>query len=258
LRLGFFSAIFQRCFWLYAVVGMGLAFFLRETPAKTAVRVTHLGYLRQAEGIIVSALRGEMKVNLEATYHQAIEYYEKLLGFIGPVDIAYGNLGFCYYSLGNPKKALKMYDKAVVLNSNYYWYYWDQGMIYSELGQNDQAIACLKKSIDLMPVTFDFYVGLTKDERMRKMIGEQALAQDFILFSERMLKDKRLAFVRLGEIFMSMGRPDLVVAMADSAGSLLEASPGSDAQEKIKLHLHADSFSFYFITLKVFMRMGSL
>lgn len=80
---------------------------------------------------------------------------------------------------------------------------------------------------------------------MRQVASDQAIAQDLFFLSQRMTEDRRLAFAKLGEVFMDMGRADLAGAIMDHA---------STQQNKKDLQLHFDTTTFFYFFTK--LRLG--
>ncbi len=75
-------------------------------------------------------------------------YYEKVSQLIAsPLSEVYGMMGYCYYEMGNPQKALINYKKAVDLNPYYFTYYYNPGVIYFQKGRYKEAVEFLSKAI---------------------------------------------------------------------------------------------------------------
>jgi tetratricopeptide (TPR) repeat protein len=56
-----------------------------------------------------------------------------------------------YDMMGQPKKALKIYDEGIKLFPNYFHLYFNKGITLSQMEQKDKAIANFEKSIVLQP-----------------------------------------------------------------------------------------------------------
>ncbi|MGW8161699.1 MAG: M48 family metalloprotease [Desulfobulbales bacterium] len=73
----------------------------------------------------------------------------------------YALLGDVYLQEKNYQKALANYNRAIALNSNYFYYYLQRGMTEKELNHAQEANADLQNSVKLLP-TADAYNGLGK------------------------------------------------------------------------------------------------
>jgi tetratricopeptide (TPR) repeat protein len=67
------------------------------------------------------------------------------------------NRGFVYGELGEYRKAIQEYDKAIQLDLNYASAYQNRGIAYDELGEYQRAIKDYDKAIQLDPNDGDAY-----------------------------------------------------------------------------------------------------
>ena len=103
----------------------------------------------------------EFKVFSEAIYndvnfHQDAlvkyqNYYRKIAEYMPYRAEAYGLLGFCSYYLGDKEKAIKSYIKAIELNPDFFWYYYNLGIIYWKSHQWQLSRQYLQKAIQVKP-----------------------------------------------------------------------------------------------------------
>jgi hypothetical protein len=105
-----------------------------------------------------------------------------------------------------------------------------------------------------MPLTINFYVDLSKQEGFRQLMGEQRIAQDLSFLLERAKEDRTVAFIKLGEIFLDMGRPDVAEAMKNNAltfSSVKEERGEGQAGKEVQLHFNDTCFLSLFVDLKI-------
>ncbi len=100
----------------------------------------YLAQIRQNEGPIDQKRLKEYVY----FYSQMTEY------FPGQAD-SYQLLGFCYYYLGDQKRAVSFYKKAIGLNPNFFWSYYNLSIIYFENRRYQEAARLLEKATALSP-----------------------------------------------------------------------------------------------------------
>ena len=66
-------------------------------------------------------------------------------------EIALVDSGNALYDLGNYQEAIKYYDKAIELNSDFPRAYLNKGQALKRLGYFQEAMECYDKTIELMP-----------------------------------------------------------------------------------------------------------
>ena len=80
--------------------------------------------------------------------------YHKAVAHFFPIQEAeaWGMLGFCYDRLGNQPQAIESYQKAISLNPDYFWPYYDLGVILYKQAQYTQAESYLTQALEQDPV----------------------------------------------------------------------------------------------------------
>ncbi|VAX35579.1 hypothetical protein MNBD_UNCLBAC01-669 [hydrothermal vent metagenome] len=78
-------------------------------------------------------------------------YYQKVIEYMPNRADAIGLTGFCFYHLGETEKAMASYKKAIVSYPQFFWYYYNLGMIHLEQKQYAQAVEFFKKGLSLNP-----------------------------------------------------------------------------------------------------------
>lgn len=87
--------------------------------------------------------------------HRIFSLYHPLCLSIGcnyelkPLNFRNNNRGLAYGRLGNHRKALENFDRAIKLNKNYAKAYYNRGIAYGKLGNRRQAIEDTKTAARL-------------------------------------------------------------------------------------------------------------
>lgn len=106
-----------------------------ELDPDNAWPYNNLGFVYQKLG------RPERAVEV---YQQAIERHDD-----GPDKaVSWDNLGNAYRALDNPEAAISAYRWASTLAPDYPWPYHNQGLVYSEQGKYEQAVALFQQAIE--------------------------------------------------------------------------------------------------------------
>ena len=101
---------------------------------------------------------------------------------------AYNNRGNVYTELGEYKRAIEDYDKAIELNPNLAQPYFNRGNAYAKLGEYERAIEDYNKAIKLNPDDAEAYInrGL-----VYAILGEHDRAREDILRAGNLFTNKR-------------------------------------------------------------------
>ncbi|MCK4796405.1 MAG: tetratricopeptide repeat protein [Spirochaetes bacterium] len=84
-------------------------------------------------------------------YDKAIEYYNKAIELDPNYTYAYYNRGSAWENKGEYDKAIKDYNKAIELDPNYTYAYHNRGIAWGKKGEYDKAIKDYNKAIELDP-----------------------------------------------------------------------------------------------------------
>ena len=104
---------------------------------------------------IPAYLRSYAQGNAPFRYYylrQSLRYYRNLVKLFPESPEVYSTIGFCYYHLGNLKKAAYYYQKAIHLDDGFLGLHYNLGLIYVRLGKHKQAVESLYKAINTSPV----------------------------------------------------------------------------------------------------------
>ncbi len=80
-------------------------------------------------------------------YHKAVAHFYPFQG-----AEAYGMLGFCNERLGQESQAITSLQKAIALNPDYFWPYYNLGVIFYRESQYSQAKDYLSQALEQDPV----------------------------------------------------------------------------------------------------------
>jgi len=78
-------------------------------------------------------------------------YYEKVVKYIPKLPEAHGMLGFSYFYLGKEEEAIASIGKAAVLDSYFFWYQYNLGVIYYQKGDYKKAIQFFENAVSKKP-----------------------------------------------------------------------------------------------------------
>ncbi len=88
-----------------------------------------------------------------------IEDYKKAIEITnGSNLIPIHDLGSSYNDIGEHKKAIECYKKALSIDSSLYYIYTNLGFAYSNIGEDSMALVCFQKSIKLNPKNTEAYI----------------------------------------------------------------------------------------------------
>lgn len=190
------SGFFCRCFWLYLVI----AVILLGMIDKDRVCLNRLNVLKDSEYDLEMFSQGRGKLN-ENTLRWAVRYYSALRKYAPEISLYYGDLGFCYFYLGQDDQAIKAYQKAIELEPQLYMYHYDLGMIYQRLGRLDKAVDCLFSALAHINRSVQYFSKTA--EFLQKYNGQDfsAVAANLI---ERAHTDEENILLRLTEILTGL------------------------------------------------------
>jgi tetratricopeptide (TPR) repeat protein len=81
------------------------------------------------------------------------DYYEHLLHVFPSLRETYGLLGYCYHYLNDDPKAIKFLKMAIQDYPDYFWNYYNLGIIYIHESRYQQAADMLQKALKVDPMT---------------------------------------------------------------------------------------------------------
>ncbi len=135
--------------WLYLpsvgfflIIAKGLSYLCKTRQLKT------LGIV-----LIISLLTfySYLTIKQNRYWRRPITLYERTLNYVTDSPGVYSSLGLAYFDIGNHKKAIASYKKAIKLDPNFEDAYNNLGFVYNTIGRYDEAIELLKKVIRINP-----------------------------------------------------------------------------------------------------------
>ncbi len=83
----------------------------------------------------------------KAELQRNITYYKKITEFFPQNPTAHGMLGFAYYHADDQNKAIEYFQKATELHPQFFWFYYNLGVINFKDGRYADAIEPLNKAL---------------------------------------------------------------------------------------------------------------
>lgn len=93
-------------------------------------------------------------------YQAGILLHEKVLEKEPTNALALYHLGYAYGEIGDHRKEVFHYEKAITLGFNTDHIYFNLGMAYGELSEIEKSISAFKKSLEVNPENSDSHFGL--------------------------------------------------------------------------------------------------
>ncbi|GEM_PF-4970337 len=118
-------------------------------------------------------------------------YYRTMCGFVtrdAEEPAPCGITGYAYYYFGKENQAIEYYKRAIKLNSHFFWFYYNLGVIYYNKNDYHQAAEYFAHALGIRPENSMYFLVLTKTYRdMFKLLGlmpgdyESSLDQGYAL-----------------------------------------------------------------------------
>jgi len=94
-------------------------------------------------------VRQAQEMAMAGDHRTAENYLKKAIEANPRYTQAYTLLGNCQDCLDKKEDAIASYDKALQIDPNYADAWFNKGMILKKMGQTQEAMRCIEKSIDL-------------------------------------------------------------------------------------------------------------
>jgi tetratricopeptide (TPR) repeat protein len=100
------------------------------------------------------ASRGRLYRRYLKQYQEAIQDLERAITLDPEMSWAYAYLGEVYRSLGQSRRAIEEYDRAIALapGQQYFWAYGSRGLAYYDLKEYQHALSDLNRAIEFNPL----------------------------------------------------------------------------------------------------------
>jgi len=164
-----FNWFIQRAFVFYflIVVLFLMAFDHKKIAYKSGLLV--LNRVRPASFAVLWNIMEGLEQADEEKLGEQMFYFRKVVELVpADEDLSYskadalGLLAFCHYHLGDKKKAIKYYKKAIQLSPDFFWYHYNLGLIYFQKEKYDLAINSMKESFEKEPKDILNYIYVSK------------------------------------------------------------------------------------------------
>jgi len=80
-----------------------------------------------------------------------IDYYKRIAEYYPHVVGGRETLGFCYYYLGKKEKAQEAYNQAIKSHPDFFWPYYNLGIIYFQDGRYEKSLTLLRRAVRCSP-----------------------------------------------------------------------------------------------------------
>jgi tetratricopeptide (TPR) repeat protein len=84
-------------------------------------------------------------------YEEAIKCYDRAIEIKSNYEQAWYNKGWALGELGKYEEAIKCYDKAIEIKPNYEQAWYNKGVALGKLGKHEEEIKCYDKAIEIKP-----------------------------------------------------------------------------------------------------------
>ncbi|OGX07530.1 MAG: hypothetical protein A2Z88_03165 [Omnitrophica WOR_2 bacterium GWA2_47_8] len=130
---------------LTAALGIGwIVIVWMEYNVATIKKINY--FMPKSYAALISSVKDKGKIDTE-TVREYKYYYNLLTQYVPGMAEPYGMVGFCSFYLKEYDKALTAYQKAIDRNPSFFWFYYNQGVVYYALKDYSMAADSLKKAL---------------------------------------------------------------------------------------------------------------
>jgi len=97
------------------------------------------------------AVAPEATTPQKENFEQSLKYYQKITEYYPSIPEAYVFLGFCQAALGDDTHALSSNQKALTLNPNLFYAYYNLGILYQREGNDKKAAQMFQLALRIPP-----------------------------------------------------------------------------------------------------------
>lgn len=187
------KCVFTRVFILYIFVGSAIYGLVDYNK----LVVGYVNFLMQSEVDVKDFSLGKTPLNSNAL-KMAVRYYQQLLKFVPDDGILRGNLGFCYYYLGNYSRALEEYRRAVEVGSPVEPLQWDVALILFQMGKVKDSAQIWERYLNNSNVVRNYFASLKVQLRLIKKEGAFVFVDRM---EERFKSDEKETYIKLSESY---------------------------------------------------------
>jgi len=137
--------ICSRGFILYLGIFLLSRLMIDDNKVKEGVMVRTLNRLMPSYAYLVDIEENREKPD-RAKLKKYLDYYEEIVEYYPNMADAHGLLGFCYYHSGEHQKAISSYEKAIEINSRFFWFHYNLGVIHFKNSRYAMAAEALENA----------------------------------------------------------------------------------------------------------------
>ncbi|MBI4308968.1 MAG: tetratricopeptide repeat protein [Candidatus Omnitrophica bacterium] len=201
------AAVLAAGYLFYACAAGKPNFFTRHVQyqrerAKAKIRLIELNYLIPSYKSMTAFARGEAG-SASVEWDKYMAYYQKVAELMPRRADVYVFLGYCYYYQNQPAQAALFFEKALMLDPNFFWAYYDLGLMAAQEGDCPVAAGVFSRGLNIGP-----------QQAVRSMLASKlyldirAETADFNQVFERHLKAAYGNAAHLGALAAQCGHGD--------------------------------------------------
>ena len=138
--------IFSRPIIFYSLIVFLSNFIIDYPRLAVIVKVKNLNTIMPKSFLPIMQLANNQQVKAD-DFYPCFAFYNEINRQFPDQPDDLGMLGFCYYHLGQPLKAIYFYQKAVKLRPDIFWFHFNIGVLFYKEGRYQLAIDSLRKAV---------------------------------------------------------------------------------------------------------------
>ena len=142
---GIFAVIFFLCFFSNPKVQQHIHNQRQKVKFKAKLDMLNLT-MPVSYDDLVHFIQSDRKP-VEGSLTPYVDYYERVVEYMPQRADGYAMLAFCYYYQGGIEKAILLYQRAIQLNADFFWAFYNLGIIYFNQGEYSMASDFFKKAL---------------------------------------------------------------------------------------------------------------
>lgn len=147
----FFVGIFRRAVIFYIFIFLVVHLLVDYERVRFGLKIRILdNMMPDSFHYLIESVEGKELVD-QNKLTPFFRFYAKVVGFFPEQSDAWGMLAFCYYHLKDYNRAVVGYQKAMTLEPDYFWYYYNLGTIYYKDNQYAKAAQYFHDAILMDP-----------------------------------------------------------------------------------------------------------
>jgi len=143
-----FKWIFSRAAIFYFIIIIFSNYIVDYKRIKFGTKVRIIDTLMPASFHYLLKVEKEGKADFEKL-KRYFKLYSKITEFFPERADAQSMLGFCYYHLGHTQKSINSYDLAIRIQPDFFWHYYNRGVVLYRLHRYNEALDSFKTASGL-------------------------------------------------------------------------------------------------------------